>query len=192
MTTDRRYLLTMSNQTSQSRSQQGTTKEVKGSAHQGTTVQQKSNGIALKPPSPVQRKPVVQMHKGENSYDETTDDMIIYKVILIDTDEVVYIGQTEQDVGIEARFKQHQKVHDWPSDTHKIVRLETGTWTRMETSCAEQYWIDHFRQAGQLENGRNQITKSHFNELIAWQEEKGKTIFRGTAIGFPPGWKPVN
>lgn len=181
----------MSNQPSQGRSQKPGAAAVKGAAHHTAAVQQKSSGIALRPPSPVQRKPVVQLHKGQDNYDETLDDVIIYVVVKKDTDEVVYVGQTEEAVGIAKRFSQHQKVHDWPDDTHKIVRKEAGSWTHLEASCAEQYWIDHYG-FDNLENDRNQITKAHFNELMTWANLNGKTIFRGEAIGFPKGWKPKN
>lgn len=146
---------------------------------------------AVLPAATAQLKSVIQLHKGENNYDEELDDIIIYIVVTKIDDNVVYVGQTEDSVGIDKRFEQHQRVHDWPSRTHKIVRKEAGTWTRLEASCAEQYWIDHYG-FDNLENDRNQITKAHFNELMEWADENDATIFRGEEIGFPKGWKPKN
>jgi len=137
---------------------------------------------------------VFQLHKGENEFDETEDDMLIYKVVKLDTDEVVYVGQTELSVGLDKRFSQHCKsgYHDhWSDKTHKIVKLEGGSWTRFETDCAEQYWIDHFGGGENLENGKNQVSNKRFEENLKYQEEQGVTIFRGEAINFPKGWHPA-
>ena len=137
---------------------------------------------------------VVQLHKGENELDETEDEMIIYKVVKKATDKVVYVGQTEQSVGIDKRFDQHLKSgyhNNWSTDTHKIVRLEAGSWTRFETDCCEQYWIDQLGPADQLENGKNQVSNKRLQEILAYQEEHGVTLFRGEGIGFPKGWHPA-
>jgi Domain of unknown function (DUF4157) len=137
---------------------------------------------------------VVQLHKGKNELDETEDEMIIYKVIKKGTDKVVYVGQTEQSVGIDKRFDQHLKSgyhNNWSTDTHKIVKLEAGSWTRFETDCCEQYWIDQLGPADQLENGKNQVSNKRFQEILEYQEEHGVTLFRGEGINFPKGWHPA-
>jgi hypothetical protein len=137
---------------------------------------------------------VFQLHKGSNEVDPTEDDMLIYKVVEIKTDKVVYVGQTELNVGIKARFSQHLKSgyhNHWSEETHKIEKLEGGSWTRFETDCAEQYWIDHFGGGDKLENGKNQVSNKRFQEILEYQEEHGVTLFRGEEINFPKGWHPA-
>ncbi|MCP4686791.1 MAG: hypothetical protein GY859_02010 [Desulfobacterales bacterium] len=139
------------------------------------------------------RSPVIQLHKGTNEFDETLDDMIIYKVVLKSNNNVVYVGQTEQALGMDARFKSHLSVHTtWSNKTHKIMKLEAGNWTRFETDCSEQYWIDKNGGKESLENEKNQVSKSRFEGICKYQEDKGLTLYRGEIIGFPKGWKPLN
>lgn len=136
----------------------------------------------------------IQLHKGENEQDPQLDDMCIYAVIKKSDDSIVYIGQTEANIGIDARFEQHLKNpshSNWSKATHKIKLLENENWTRFETSCAEQYWIDLNGGVDQLENARNQISKSHFLEMIQWQETNNIIVFRGETAKFPKGWKPA-
>lgn len=139
------------------------------------------------------KSPVIQLHKGSGETDETLDDVIIYKVVLKSDDSVVYVGQTEDAVGIDTRFDQHLLTHTtWSKSTHKIVRLEAGSWTRFETDCAEQYWIDHFGGKESLENYKNQVSKARFERICQYQTDNSLTLFRGTTIGFPLGWKPAS
>jgi len=136
---------------------------------------------------------VFQLHKGKDQYDEAEDDMIIYKVIKKAGDKVVYVGQTEDAVGIDKRFEQHigGDHKNWSKETYKIVRIEAGSWTRFETDCAEQYWIDQNGGAASLDNAKNQVSNKRFEAILAYQEEQGVTLFRGTAIGFPDKWHPA-
>ncbi|MBT8340069.1 MAG: hypothetical protein HKP58_04335 [Desulfatitalea sp.] len=136
---------------------------------------------------------VIQLHKGTNQYDVTQDDMIIYKVVLKFDGSVVYVGQTEATVGIKGRFAQHLLTHTtWKESTHKIERIESGSWTRFETDCSEQYWIDSFGGKDKLENEKNQVSKERFTAVCKHQEDKSLILFRGEGIGFPKGWKPLN
>lgn len=112
---------------------------------------------------------VVQRHHlyGKSDYsDGTTSGVEIYKVSLKKNDDVVYIGQTCDQVGYKKRFENHltSGYHPkWSHATHKITKIEGGDWTLLEASIAEQYWIDHFggpqRFGGPLENDRNQLTR---------------------------------
>jgi Domain of unknown function (DUF4157) len=138
---------------------------------------------------------VFQLHKGKDQYDETLDSMLIYKVVEKESGDVVYVGQTEESVGLETRFTQHLSSgyhDDWSKGTHKIMKLEAGSWTRFETDCAEQYWIDDCRKNGaKLDNGKNQVSNSRFQEILKYQEQNGLKLFRGEEAKFPRGWHPA-
>jgi hypothetical protein len=154
---------------------------------------QSSSSAALQLKAVFPSSQAIQLHRGANEYDTAKDDMIIYIVVKKSNDKVVYVGQTELAVGKNTRFQQHINSgyhNNWSHDTHKILTKESGRWTRFETTCCEQYWIDHYG-IDNLENGRHQISKSHFEEMIEWQEDND-IVFRGEDIGFPKNWKPLN
>lgn len=119
--------------------------------------------------------------------------MNIYAVIRKSDNKEVYVGQVEEARGIDKRFDEHlsHPSHShWSKSTHRIKLLERGNWTTLEANCAEQYWIDAYGGKSNLENARNQISRARFEQ---WKLDPNfGNLFRGTAIGFPPGWKPVN
>jgi len=136
---------------------------------------------------------VIQRHHGLTYDDDTRVDAEIYGVVEKASGNVVYVGQTCGQVGLAKRFDQHVAgtsghPNDYTKLTHRVTLLETAKWTQFETSCAEQYWIDHYGGKEKLENHRNEISRAHFEKHIKEYPE----TYRGEAIGFPKGWKPKN
>lgn len=96
--------------------------------------------------------------------DGTQDAAEIYRVIEKASGNVVYVGQTCNQVGYKSRFEQHltSGYHPgWSHGTHRVERIEAGNWTLLETFISEQYWIDHYG-FDNLENGANALTLAKF------------------------------
>jgi hypothetical protein len=71
----------------------------------------------------------------------------IYKIVNVDTNEVVYVGQTKND--ILKRFKEHQKDESHPEKV-QYLKNHNCTIRCLESVCVEyarsteQFYIDEF------------------------------------------------
>jgi Domain of unknown function (DUF4157) len=133
---------------------------------------------------------LVQRHHNLK-YDNTSEtDAQIYIIVEKKTGNVVYVGQTCNQVGYKERFKQHLREKGWSSDTHEtVLKEQLKEVTQLEVTAAERYWYDHYKNLGApLENVIKPIT------LATFQNYKNPQTFRGAAKNFPNGdnWKPAD
>ena len=118
-----------------------------------------------------------------------TTDMSASSAKNVGASDVVYVGQTCKQIGLDKRFDQHLKEHtNWKRHTHQpLLRENLKECTQLEVTAAERYWYDHYRLLGSpLENAIVPITKDTFLYY------KNSSTFRGKEKGFPKGdsWAP--
>jgi hypothetical protein len=97
----------------------------------------------------------------------------IYAIRDKTTQQVVYVGKTNQAGGIEARFQQHLEKRGWTRAQYQVEEIpgESGVWTEFETAVHEQRQMMRFggpksiNSKTPLLNEVSAITEDKFNEF---------------------------
>ncbi len=117
----------------------------------------------------------VLVHNGDESAFQLTtrQSSRIYAIRDRDTGKVIYVGKTFQGEpgDVLTRFQGHLgKKEAWRGRNLEPVLLREGNWTRFETACWEQHYLNEFgglrrtNPSSLLENDVNVITKRQFDD----------------------------